>query len=270
MKIIDIEHNKTVDMSIEELEEYAKTHNIRGFRNKDFIDYLTTASDVHKLDDIPLNSALHILRMINVYEVKREVDEFIENGLGISLVKIAKEKPEIMESLGEAIEKLFPERKKEYDEMLKKLEKEPVPILADLGDIYSIFQALTDYMFVLYDNANLFYDEPELKIKETVFEVIPMEVNPDKIKKLDDLTHKDAIRLLRVFNSFRRKDTVDKFLTDIGDFEDIYEMFALFVGHLFHEYADTANFFMDEPELNPKYKAWQTITFGRPVRLTEE
>lgn len=273
IEILDIQHGTRVDMSVEELETYAKAHindpdwAFTPFRNKIHIDYLVDASEVYKLDDISLKAAIYILRMINVYEARGEVDEFIESGLNISIEKLAKKGYlKVMESVIKELE--GEEARKKFQKKREKLEKAPIPVRLDF-DIYTVFKDLTDYIFALYDNANLFYDEPELKIKEKVFEVIPTEANPDKIKKLDDLTHKDAIRLLRVFNSFRRKDIVDKFLIEIGDFEDIYMMFHLFVGYLFHEY-DTADFFLNEPELDPRYPGWQKITFGRSVRLDWE
>lgn len=64
----------------------------------------------------------------------------------------------------------------------------------------------------------------------------PHEVDPNNITKIEDLTQKDLVRLLRIINSFRRKDIVDKFITDIG-----------------------------ELSANPKYFAWQISMWGCPT-----
>ena len=82
-------------------------------------------------------------------------------------------------------------------------------------------------------------------IEDTIFGVYRAEIDPNEVKKLDDLTKNDAIRLVRVINSFRREDAVDRFLSVI-DINDVYELFSLYISYIFHEYRE-ANYFLDEP-----------------------
>lgn len=215
---------------------------------------------------------LHYLRFINLFRTRQHVDEFIELGLTGTPAKYYKKFPEITRSLEKAIKEQKPEQLKEFEKEKKILEEAPVEISMELGDIYTIFNILVDYTFQLvpqtggilnlYNKANYFYDEQELKIKGTAFEEFYPEVDPKLVKHLQDLIKKDVQRLLRAFNSFRRKDIVDKFLTDIGDFENIYDMFSLFVGYIFYEY-ENADYFLDEPELSTKFPSWQITKFGK-------
>lgn len=175
---------------------------------------------IKKFDDLPRKAAIHFLRMANRFRAIGEVDDFINDVL--------------------------------------KIPETPT----DIGDIYDIFGLFAEYIFIMFDKAHYFQDEPEYKnlIGKTVFEVYKTEIDPDSIKKLNDLTKNDAIRLLRVINSFRRKDTVDRFISEM-DFDSIYDLFSLYIGYIFHEY-DKANYFLDEPELNPKETEFQEKEFG--------
>ena len=187
------------------------------------------ASTVKKLDDLPKNAAIYILRVVNTHRAKGEVDEFVESVLTLEVA------------------------------------------LTDIGDLYTVFSTFGEHLFIMFDKAHYFQDEPEFYnlIGKTVFEAYPTEVDPRKIKKLEDLTKNDAIRLIRVLNSFRRKDMVDIFLSTVGDFESIYELFQLYISYIFHEY-ENANYFLDEPELDPKEKEFQTIILNRPTKFEGE
>lgn len=271
-----------LEKDIREIEDYAREHpegwqkyiiregDIRWHKDVLIIGVREENDKVTSLENMPRSSALHFLRVINLFREKQRVDEFIDLGPTGTPEKYYKRFPEIVKSLGKAIKEQCPEEIKGFEKEKKIMEETPIKKFMDIGDIYNIFNMLVDYVFQLvpvtggvlhlYNRANYFLDEPELKTKATVFEIHP-EINHENIKHLQDLTHKDAIRLLRAFNSFRRKDIVDKFFTDIGDFENIYEMFSLFVGYLFHEY-ENANYFLNEPELYPKLPNWQIVNFG--------
>jgi len=219
---------------------------------------------VKKLDDFPKNAAIYILRVVNAHRAKGEVDEFIESVLLLTLEDALKDFPCVLD-----IAACFhPERKQEIEKIKRELDKTLKNKPTDIGDLYTVFSTFGEHYFIMFDKAHYFQNEPEfynLKGK-TVFEAYPTEVDPREIKKLDDLTKNDAIRLLRVVNSFRRKDMVDIFLSTVGDFESIYELFQLYISYIFHEY-ENANYFLDEPELDPKEKEFQTLILNRPTKF---
>lgn len=225
------------------------------------------AHTVKKLEDLPRKAAIYILRVVNAHRAKGEIDEFIEHVLLMTFEKAMKDFPCVLD-----IAKCFyPERKEEIEELKKEIDNMLVYKTTDIGDIYTIFSTFGEHFFITFDEANYFQNEPEYNnlIGKTVFDAYPTEVDPSKIKKLDDLTKKDAQRLIRVINSFRRKDVVDRFLSEIGDFENIYELFQLYIGYIFHEY-ENAHYFLDEPELDPKEKEFQTVILNRPTKFEGE
>lgn len=100
-------------------------------------------------------------------------------------------------------------------------------------------------------------------------------VNPDdveddeyNISKMDDISKKEAIHLLRSINIYRLKGVVDEFINFVINVKDImekyekdepipkfimqnretYELFHYLVDYTFQEY-DNAKYFADEPEL---------------------
>ncbi len=225
------------------------------------------AVKVKKLDDLPRNAAIYILRVVNAHRAKGEVDEFIEHVLLLSFEDALKDYPCILE----IVACYKPERKEEIEKIKKELDKILRSKTTEIGDLYTVFSTFAEHFFITFDKAKYFQDEPEYKnmIGKTVFDIYPTEVDPKNVKKLDDLTKNDAIRLIRVLNSFRRKNTVDMFLSTIGDFENIYELFQLFISYIFHEY-ENANYFLDEPELDPKEKEFQTIILNRPTKFEGE
>lgn len=277
-------NQQDLEKDIKEIEDYAREHpegwqkyvirggEIRWHKDVLIIGFREENDKVTSLDKMPRTSALHFLRFINLFRTRQHVDEFIDLGLTGTPATYYKRFPEIVKSFEKFLKERKPEYIKEFEREKKIMEKAPVEKFMELGDIYTIFDILTNYTFQLipqtggildlYKNANYFYNEPELKIKGTVFKEFFPEIDPKNIKHLQDLTKKDVIRLLRIFNSFRRKEIVDKFLTDIGDFENIYDMFSLFVGYIFYEYED-ANYFLDEPELSTKFPSWQIVKFGK-------
>lgn len=223
-----------------------------------------------KLEDLPRKAAIYILRMLNIHRAKGEVDEYINEVLLLTLDRALQEYPCVLDITA----CYYPERKAEIDKIKEELKKALKNIPTDMGDIYTIISTFGEYLFVTFDTAHYFQDEPEYKdlVGKTVFEVYKTDIDPDKVKKLDDLTKNDAIRLVRVINSLRqefRKDMINKFLSDIGDFESVYDLFSLYVGYIFHEY-ENANYFLDEPELDPKEKEFQTREFDRPVKFEGE
>ena len=253
-----------LNKDIETIAEYAKMHDIKGKMHLDLI-YSNTTLGIKTMDELPRRIAIYYIRLINTHRIKANVDEFIDIVLEYSEEKIAK--MGILRVLEDVTRQLEGEEAGErFKKRRERLEKAPVPRILNYGDIYSIFYKFNDYIFQARMDAHFFENEPELKITGTVFETFKPDINPNKIKRIEDLPQKDVIRLLRVVNSFKRKDIVNKFLSDIGDFEDLYELFNLFVGYIFHEY-ENANYFLDEPELStdPKYIPWQTTMFGRPV-----
>jgi hypothetical protein len=221
---------------------------------------------VEKLDDLPRNAAIYILRVVNAHRARGEIDEFIEHILLLSFEDAMKEFPCVID----IVACYKPERQEEVEKIKRELAKLPKKLHTDIGDIYTIFSTFGEHFFVMFEKAKYFQDEPEYYNLEgkTVFDVYPTEVDPNKVKKLDDLTKNDAIRLIRVVNSFRRKDAVDIFLSTI-DFESIYELFQLYITYIFHEY-ENANYFLDEPELDPKEKEFQTIILNRPTKFEGE
>lgn len=285
---IEFWNQQYLEKDIKEIEDYAREHpegwqkyviqggNIRWHKDVLIIGFREENDKVTSLNKMPRTSALHYLRFINLFRTRQHFDEFIRLGLTGTPAIYYKRFPEIAKSF----EKFLREQKSEYLEEFEKekkiMEEAPVEKSMELGDIYSIFNILVNYTFQLvpqtggildlYNKANYFHDETELKIKRTVFKEFSPDIDPKLITHLQDLTKKDAIRLLRVFNSFRRKDIVDKFLTDIGDFENIYDMSSLFVGYIFHEY-ENANYFLEEPELSTKFPSWQTTKFGAPTKI---
>lgn len=173
------------------------------------------------MNDLSKEKVIYLLRFINTFRLRGMVDEFMSFVINVK---------EIMEkyTLGESIPEFFIQK----------------------YDIYELFYTLVDYVFLEYDNAKFFVNEPELA-DSTIGDVsylYKVEVDPLKVKKLMNLTKHDAIRLLRTFNTFRKRDTVDKFLTQIGDIENIYDTFSNFVNYLFEEYYN-ADYFKSEPEL---------------------
>lgn len=251
--------------------EYAKTHNIaekgvlfNRIRHQD-LEYSHVRLGIKIMDELPRRVSIYHVRLLNCHRIPASVDEFIDIVLEFSMEKVAKRgylrivEATVKEFEGEEARKRH-QRKREI------LENAPIPKPVHYGDIYSIFEKFNDYVFQNWVTANFFMNEPELAMIGTVFDEFSPEVNPDKIKRIEDLTKKDVIRLLRVVNSFRRKDIVDKFLTDIGDFDNLHDLFNLFVGYVFQEYKN-ANYFLNEPELStdPKCIPWQITMFGRPV-----
>lgn len=226
-----------------------------------------TEYHVKKLDDLPRKAAIYILRVVNAHRAKGEVDEFIEKVLLLSFEDTLRDFPCILDIVACA----YPARKQEIEKIKKELDKTLKNKPTEIGDLYTVFSTFGEHFFIMFDNAHYFQDEPEYKnmVGKTVFDVYPTEVDPKEIKKLDDLTKNDAIRLVRVLNSFRRKDTVDMFLSNVGDFENIYELFQLYIAYIFHEY-ENANFFLNEPELDPKEKEFQTIILNRPTKFEGE
>ncbi len=241
---------------IEVLAEYAKSHDLKGKMHQDLF-YSHAIMDVKRLDEIPRRLAIYLIRLLNTFRERSVANEYIDvviDWSGSSCKLFMK----ITESVvGE-------EKIKKYKKERERLEN--IPLSLHVGDIYDIFTQFVDYIFQSWSFANFFMYEPELKITGTVFDEYSPEVNPDNIKKIEDLTQKDLVRLLRIINSFRRRDIVDKFVTDIGDFEDLYDLLYLFVGYVFQDYKN-ANFFLDEPELSsdPKYIPWQITMFGGPT-----
>lgn len=217
---------------------------------------------VKKLEDLPRKAAIYLLRSTNKYRARGEVDEYVKNVLTMTNEKAIKDFPCILDIL----ECFYPERREEIDKIKKDLNMSLKGVTTDIGDLYTIFSTLAGHLFLFFDDANYFSDELEYinLIGKTVFDIYPTEVDPKKIKKLEELSKKDAQRLIRVINSFRRKDIVDRFLSEIGDFESIYDLFQLYIGYVFHEY-DNANYFLDEPELDPTNKEFQIKEFTIPT-----
>lgn len=213
---------------------------------------------IKKLDDLPRKAAIHMLRLANRFRARGVVDDFIDNVLTLTADKAMQKYPFVLDIVGD----MQPEKREEIDRIKKDLDKMLVGIQTDIGDIYQIFGLFAEYLFVYFDKAHYFQDEQEYKnlIGQTVFEVYKTEIDTDKVKKLDDLTKNDAIRLVRVINSFRIKEKVDRFLSEM-DFDNIYDLFSLYIGYIFHEY-DKANYFLDEPELDPKETEFQEKEFG--------
>ncbi len=221
---------------------------------------------IKKLDDLPRKAAIHFLRMANRFRARGNIDDFIDNVLTLTADKAIQKYPFVLDIVGQ----MHPERKEEIDRIKEDLDKMLIGVQTDIGNIYQIFGLFAEYLFVMFDKAHYFQDEPEYRdlIGKTVFEVYKTEIDPDKVKKLDDLTKNDAIRLVRVINSFRRKDTVDRFLSEM-DFDNIYDLFSLYIGYIFHEY-DKANYFLDEPELDPKETEFQEKEFGDITKFEGE
>ncbi len=69
--------------------------------------------------------------------------------------------------------------------------------------------------------------------------------------------------------SLKERQQQHEFLSEIGDFESIYDLFQLYIGYIFHEY-ENAHYFLDEPELDPKEKEFQTIILNRPTKFDGE
>lgn len=197
---------------------------------------------INKLDDLPQKAAIHLLRLANRFRIKYIVDDFIENILTLTTDNATQKFPCVLD----IVECTLSERSDEIDRIKNDIDKTLTYAPNDTEDIYHIFDTFAKYLFVLFDRANYFQDEPEYKhlIEDTIFGVYRTEINPDKIEKLDDLTKNDAIRLVRVINSFRRKDAVDRFLSVI-DINNIYDLFSLYISYIFHEYRE-ANYFLDE------------------------
>ena len=249
-----------LDKDIETIAEYAKTHDMTTIIHKDS-KFVYLNSVIKRLDDIPRRIAIYLIRSLNTMRIRGVFDEFVHvvftnTGTPWSLIESL-----VGELKGE-------EARKEVQRERERLEKIPILQNLDIGNIYDFFATFVDYFFESIIPAKFFVDEPELKMKDTVFETFIPEIDPGNIKRIEDSPKKDIIRLLRVVNSFRRKDIVDKFLADIGDFEDLYDLFYLFVGYVFQEYR-SANYFLDEPELStdPKYIPWQTTMFGPIYKL---
>ncbi len=258
-----------LNKDIEIIAEYAKTHDIKGKYHLDLI-YSNNDLGIKIMDELPRRVAIHHIRIINTHRIKANVDEFIDAVLEYSEEKIAKMGfLRILEDVTRQLE--GEEARKRFQKRRERLEKAPIPRILNYGDIYSIFHKFNDYIFQANYSAQFFNNESELKITSTVFEAFKPEIDPNKVKRIEDLSQKDVVRLLRVVNSFKRKDIVDKFLSDIGDFEDLYDLFNLFVGYIFHEY-ENANYFLDEPELStdPRYIPWQITMFGRPTVIEKQ
>jgi hypothetical protein len=214
---------------------------------------------------MPRRLGIYAIRLINLFRERPHVDEFYDSIFHISMEKVAH--MGILDIVEGAVGQLHGEEaRKEMHKERERLEKAPTSVSLDSDDIYEMFGTLVDYLFMFWVKVNYFTNEPEITMTGTVFENFPPEVDPDSVRKIEDLTQKDVVRLLRIVNSFRRKDIVDKFITDIGDVEDLYDMFSLFVGYIFQDYKN-ANYFLDEPELSadPKYVPWQISIFGKPT-----
>lgn len=198
---------------------------------------------IKKLDDLPQKAAVHILRLANRFREKWKVDDFIENVLTITTDNSTQKFPCTLD----VVECTYPERRDELYRIKKDIDKTLIHAPNEIGDIYHLFRTFAKYLFALFDRAHYFQDEPEYKhlVEDTIFGAYRTEIDPDEIKHLDDLTKNDAIRLIRVINSFRRKDAVDRFLSVI-DVDDIYDLFSLYISYIFNEYRE-ANYFLDEP-----------------------
>lgn len=198
---------------------------------------------INKLDDLPKRAAIHLLRLASRFRRKYVVDNFIENVLTIRTENATQKFPCVLD----VVECTNNERRDEIDRIKDDIDKTLTHTPNELGDIYHTFDAFAEYLFALFDHANYFKDEQEYKylIEDTIFGVYRAEIDPNEVKKLDDLTKNDAIRLVRVINSFRREDAVDRFLSVI-DINDIYELFSIYISYIFHEYRN-ANYFLDEP-----------------------
>jgi hypothetical protein len=245
---------------IDAIAEYAKTHD----RPKNHKDHFYYSKNLHikNLNGMPRRLGIYAIRSLNLFRLRPRVDEFYDSVFTISMDKLARDGTlKVVEgAIGQLIGE---EARKKVKKERERLEKVPTPVTLEENEVYSVFGTLVDYLFVYWTNVNYFMDEPELKMEGTVFDNFLPEVDPNNIRKIEDLTQKDVVRLLRIVNSFRRKDIVDKFITDIGDVEDLYDLFYLFVGYVFQDYKN-ANYFLDEPELSSdqKYVPWQISLFG--------
>lgn len=153
---------------IEDMAEWAKTHNPREKPHKDYW-YSYMDLDIKSLDEMPRRLAIYKIRTFNRYREGNLADEYIEQILNINMEKVAhKGYLKIMEDVIGEME--GDEQRKEYQKERERLEKAPIPISLEGKGVYDMFSSFVDFMFMNWIYADYFTHEQELLMEDTVFE----------------------------------------------------------------------------------------------------
>lgn len=184
---------------------------------------------VFKMQDLSKEQAIELLRSINIFRLRTQINEFIKEVASGGI---------------------------------------DIPQLICEFNLHQMFYTFVDYIFLSYDKANYFENEPERKncTLKDILATYKYDIPPSEVKELEDLNRNDAIRLLRMVNSFRSAKIIDEFLQNIYVFgiiysqhpeihPNVYDIFSVFVERLFFEYG-TANYFKNEPELQREIKPY--------------